>query len=309
MQINRFLFVLSLLVAGCSAPAPINAARVRPLASEGQLAAAEQELLSGAAAAWNEPFDPFTVIGNIHYVGAAGVSAFLITTPEGHILLDGGLPQTAPQIAANIERLGFSIDDVRYLLNSHAHFDHAGGLARLQRASGAQMIASAADRPPLEAGRFPYGPSRDVGFPPVRVDRVIGDGDRVELGGVTLTAHLTPGHTPGCTSWKMDVTGADGARHRAFFHCSATVAGQSLAPPAYPSIVADFRATFARIGEIQADVMLTNHPELMDLRGRRARQLAGEANAFVDAAALPALNERLAAAFEAELERQSRAAR
>lgn len=309
MRIHRLLPCLSVLIAACSAAAPMQAAPAPPLASEVQLVAAEQEGLRGDAAAWNEPFEAFTVIGNIHYVGAAGVSAFLITTPDGHVLLDGGLPQTGPQIAANIERLGFDIEDVRYLLNSHAHFDHAGGLARLQRESGAQMIASAADRGALEAGRFPYGPSRDVAFPPVRVDRVVADGETVALGGVTLTAHLTPGHTPGCTSWSMDVAGADGARHRAFFHCSATVAGQSLAPPAYADIVADFRETFARVRSIDADVLLTNHPELMDLRGRRARQIAGDADAFVDAGALPALNERLAAAFEAEFERQTRAAR
>lgn len=306
MSRTRIILPLLLFVVACSAQTQGGAAA--PLASEAQIAAAEQADLSGDGLAWNAPFEPFTIIGNIHYVGASGVSAFLITTPEGHILLDGGLAQTGPQIVANVERLGFDIDDVRYLLNSHAHFDHAGGLARLQQASGAEMIASAADRAPLEAGRFPYGPSRDVAFPPVRVDRVIGDGDTVQLGGVTLTAHLTRGHTPGCTSWSMDVTGADGARHRAFFHCSATVAGQSLAPPAYPNIVTDFRSTFARVRGLQADVLLTNHPEFMDLRGRRARQIAGEVNAFVDATALGALNDRLEAAFNAELERQTAAA-
>jgi metallo-beta-lactamase class B len=244
------------------------------------------------------------VIGNIHYVGVEGVSAYLITTPEGHFLLDGAFAQSAPLIIDNIERLGFEIGDVRYLLNTHAHYDHAAGLARLQRTSGAVMVASAADRVPLEAGRFPYGPSAGAAFPPVRVDRVIADGETLTLGGVTLTAHLTPGHTPGCTSWTMPVTGADGAAHRVFFHCSATVAGQSLAPPAYPNIVADFESTFARIRGVDADVLLTNHPGLMDIEGRRARQLAGEANAFVDANALGALNDRLEAAFREELARQ-----
>ncbi|MGD9981415.1 MAG: subclass B3 metallo-beta-lactamase, partial [Hyphomonadaceae bacterium] len=219
-------------------------------------------------------------------------------------LLDGAFAQSAPQIIANIKSLGFDIHDVRYLLNSHAHYDHAAGLARLQRASGATMVASVADRASLEAGRFPYGPSAEETFPPVRVDRVIGDGERLTLGGVALTAHLTPGHTPGCTSWSMAVTGADDAAHRAFFHCSATVAGQSLAPPGYPNIVADFEATFARIRRIEADVLLTSHPSFMDMDARRARQIAGDANAFVDAAALGALNDRLETAFNAELERQ-----
>jgi metallo-beta-lactamase class B len=299
---------LSLLLAACTTRAP-GPPSPRPLATEEQMTAAEQAPVTGAEVAWNTPAVPFTVIGNIHYVGMKGVSAYLITTPDGHFLLDGGLAQSAPVIIANIERLGFDIRDVRYLLNSHAHYDHAAGLARLQRASGAVMVASEADRAPLEAGRFPYGPSRDTAFPPVRVDRVIGDGDTLSLGGVALTAHFLPGHTPGCTSWSMDVTGADGARHRAFFHCSATVAGQSLVPPAYPNIVADFRSTFARVREIEADVLLTNHPEFMDMEARRARQIAGDANAFVDATALGAFNDRLEAAFNTELERQTAAAR
>jgi metallo-beta-lactamase class B len=299
-------FLALAAVTACAAPQPSSAPP--PLASEAQIIAAEQAPLAGPELEWNAPVEPFTVIGNIHYVGL-GVSAFLITTHEGHFLLDGDLAQSAPIIIANIERLGFDIADVRYLLNSHAHYDHAAGLARLQRTSGAVMVASAADRGPLEAGRFPYGPSEGVSFPPVRVDRVIADGETLSLGGVTLTAHITPGHTPGCTSWSMDVTGADGAPHRAFFHCSATVAGQSLVPPAYPDIVADFRSTFARVREIDADVLLTNHPGLMDFEARRARQLAGDANAFVDAGALDALNDRLEQAFNAELARQNTAQR
>jgi metallo-beta-lactamase class B len=306
MSPQRTALLSLFLIAACTAQTPAQNVieNPTPLASEAQLVADEQTPLTGADLEWNARVEPFTVIGNIHYVGVEGVGAYLITTPDGHFLLDGAFAQSAPLIIDNIERLGFEIGDVRYLLNSHAHYDHAAGLARLQRASGAVMVASAADRGPLEAGRFPYGPSAGVAFPPVRVDRVIGDGETLTLGGVTLTAHLTPGHTPGCTSWSMDVSGADGARHRAFFHCSATVAGQSLDPPAYPSIVADFESTFARIRGIDADVLLTNHPSLMDIEARRARQIAGDANAFLDAAALDALNDRLESAFRAELARQ-----
>jgi metallo-beta-lactamase class B len=303
-MIKRRAILLSLFLVACSTQSP-TAPSAPPLATEEEIATAEQTPVSDGDLDWNTPVEPFTVIGNIHYVGMKGVSAYLITTADGHFLIDGALAQGAPLIIANIERLGFNIRDVRYLLNTHAHYDHAAGLARLLRASGATMVASEADRAPLEAGRFPYGPSRDTAFPPVRVDRVIGDDDTLALGGVTLTAHLTAGHTPGCTSWSMDVMGADGARHRAFFHCSATVGGQSLAPPAYPNMIADFRSTFARVREIEADVLLTNHPVLMDFDARRARQLAGDANAFVDPAALSAFNDRLEAAFNAELARQT----
>lgn len=301
----RFAPVLcALTLAACAAAPPSSAP---PLADAETIAAAEGAPLTGDARDWNEPFAPFTMIGNIHYVGTSGLSAFLITTPHGHILLDGGLAQSAPQILDNIASLGFDIRDVALLLNSHAHFDHAAGLARLQRESGAQMVASQADRAALEAGRFPYGPSADIAFPPVRVDRVIADGETLTLGGVALTAHITAGHTPGCTSWSMAVAGADGAMHRVLFHCSATVAGQSLVPPAYPTIVQDFRATFAQIRELEADVFLANHSFFFGLHDRRARQIAGEPDAFVDAQALQRFNTALERAFEAELARQSAA--
>ena len=134
--------------------------------------------------------------------------------------------------------------------------------------------------------------------------RVVGDGDALSLGGVTLVAHMTPGHTAGCTSWSMAVAGADGARHAAFFHCSSTVAGQSLAPEAYPGMVAAYRNTFARVRGFEADVFLANHGNFFDLEGKRARQIAGDVNAFVDPGALLRFNGEMEQAFEAELARQ-----
>lgn len=281
------------------------------LASDGVIERAEHAPLDPFAKSgrWNAPFEPFTIIGNIHYVGTEGVSAFLITTPKGHILIDGILAQSVPQIIANIRALGFNIRDVKYLLNSHAHIDHAGGLAGLQRASGAKMVASAADRPTLEAGAIGFGPTKDMPFPPIRVDRVIGDGDTVTLGGVTLVAHLTPGHTAGCTSWSMAVSGADGKPHTAFFHCSASVAGQSLIPESWPGMVAAYRATFAKVRAFKADVFLAPHENFFDLKGKRARQVAGDANAFVDANALERFNAEMERAFDDELERQRNAGR
>jgi metallo-beta-lactamase class B len=296
---------LAVLAAACAAtPAPPPLA---PLAPPEIIAAAERAPVEGFAAenGWNEPFEPFRVIGNIYYVGTKTVSSWLITTPQGHILLDGVVPQSAPQIIANVGRLGFDIKQVKYLLNSHAHIDHAGGLAGLQLASGATMVASAADKPYLEAGDIGFGPTAGVKFPPVRVDRVVGDGDTVALGGVVLTAHMTPGHSPGCTSWSMRVTGADAIERTAFFHGSSTVAGQSLVPEAYPGMVADFRRTFAKVRELRADVFLANHDSFFDLAAKRARQLAGDANAFVDAGELGRFNELMERAFEEELAKQS----
>jgi metallo-beta-lactamase class B len=255
---------------------------------------------------WNDPMAPFTVIGNIHYVGTRTISAWLITDPQGHVLIDGVVPQSAPQIIGNIKALGFDIKDVKYLLNSHAHMDHAGGLAALQRASGAVMAASAGDKPYLEAGMVDHGPTKGVAFPPIRVDRVVGEGDVVRVGAVTLTAHMTPGHSPGCTSWSMPVKGADGAAHRAFFHCSATVAGQSLVPEAYPGMVA---ATFAKLREQQFDVLLGNHDSFFDLHTKLARLKAGDANAFVDADEFGRFNSQLEADFYETLAAEQKAAK
>jgi metallo-beta-lactamase class B len=297
----------ALAMSACSA-APVQSVAAPPLASEAQILAAQYAPLDGDYAEWNQPFAPFNVIGNIYYVGPANVSSYLITTPEGHILIDGGFAQSAPQIIANIAALGFDIADVKYLLNTHAHYDHQGGLAALQRASGATMTASAADRAVLESGHVDYGPASEVDSPPVRVDRVIADGEAIVLGGTTLNAVIMPGHTPGCTSWAMDVRGADGAAHRAFFHCSSTLGGQSLVPPAYPNIVENFRTTFARVRTIEADILLGNHGNLFDLPERRARQIAGDANAFVDATALQSFNDATEEAFNDELERQTAAA-
>lgn len=142
----------------------------------------------------------------------------------------------------------------------------------------------------------------------MRVDRLVGDGESLTLSGVTLTAHLTPGHTAGCTSWSMAVTGADGAPHQAFFHCSSSVGGQSLVPPSYPGMVEDYRATFARVRTMQADVFLANHNIFFDLEAKRARQIAGDQNAFVDAGELQRFNARMETAFDAEWARQHAAA-
>ena len=289
-------------IASC-APAPPPQTS---FASAAMIDAAERAPLDpfSKANGWNEPMEPFTVIGNVHYVGTKAISAWLITSPKGHFLIDGVVAQSAPQIAANIAKLGYKIGDVKFLLNSHAHFDHAGGLAGLKQRSGAVMVASAADKPFLEAGDIGHGPSGGMKFPPVRVDRIIGDGERLVLGEVSLTAHLTPGHSPGCTSWSLDAASTDGQKRRVFFHCSATVAGQSLVPEAYPGMVANFRTTFANAKNLKADIFLANHDSFFDLHAKRARQKAGDANAFVDPSEFQKFNRVMESAFETELTRQ-----
>jgi metallo-beta-lactamase class B len=310
-MITRTLLAALLLCACAVAPAEAPRAPQAQLASDAEIEAAASAPVPESDRAYIAPMQPFNIIGNIYYVGspdmyegAPGVSAFLITTPEGHFLIDGGPAQAAPIVEARIAQLGFSIRDVKYLLNSHAHYDHAGALAQLHHDSGAILAAGAEDAEILAAGQISYGPSEGMRFPPVRVTRPVHDGDTITLGGVTLTAHATHGHTPGCTSWSVQVTDSNGRPHVAFIHCSATVAGQSLAPPSYPSMIEDYRATFARVRGIEADVFLGSHGAFFDLEEKRARQLAGEANAFVDPGGLQRFNSALARAFEAELARQ-----
>lgn len=252
---------------------------------------------------WNRPTEPFRIIGNVHYVGTEALGAYLVTTPRGHILIDGAMPESADQIAGNIRRLGFRLEDVKYMLISHAHMDHAGGLARLKQLSGARLLASAGDRPELETGKVSY---RDESwpFPPVKVDRVIADGERVKLGGTTLTAHLTPGHTKGCTSWSARVS-HEGRPLEILFACSLTVAGQPLVDDArYPEAAADFRRSFARLKRLRADVFLSFHSASFKLGDKRRRLRAGEGRAFVNPAELPAQIAAAEAAFAKELARQ-----
>lgn len=250
---------------------------------------------------WNAPVTPFTIAGNVHYVGTAGIAAYLITTPEGHILIDGAMEESVPQIVANIARLGFRLDDVKILLINHAHWDHSGGLAELKRLTGARLLASAADMPALEAGSVDY--RSDLGpFPKVRVDALLSDGEAITLGGTTLTTHLTPGHTKGCTSWTMRAGG-----HDIIFACSITVADQPLVKgKGYDAAVSDFRATFAKLKAIKADVFLNFHPTGFDMEAKRKRLVAGDKNAFVDPGELRRRVKAAEAGFEKELAAQKR---
>lgn len=256
---------------------------------------------------WNRPFPPFRIIGNIYYVGASGISSFLIATPKGNILLDGGFTETAPQIERNVAKIGFRVSDVKYLLNSHAHFDHAGGLAELKRASQAMLVASRGDAQTLTTGhQLSYGPGQsDSHFPAVRVDRLIGNGDTVSLGGVTLTAHITPGHTKGCTTWSMPVTD-NGRKYQVVFLCSLSVAGNLLVDnPKYPNIVADYEASFAEMRSLPCDVFLGAHPEFFRLKEKYDKLRAGASNPFIDPGELRAFVDESERAFQQELSRQS----
>ena len=285
-------------------PMPEEEAVQMPLASTDDIQSAIRSPIQDMLQVFAPPHAPFTIMDNIHHVGGASVSAYLITTDEGHFLIDGILPQSPPMIIENIEALGFDMQDVRYLLNSHAHIDHAGGLAALQQASGATMVASEKDAPILEAGAISFGPTGGMPFPPVRVDQIIPDGGELTLGDTTLTAVIMPGHSPGCTSWLMDVTDEDGNPHTAFFHCSTSLGGQRIAPESYPGMVEDYRSSFERVREIDADMFLAFHSSMFGMADRYERLMAGDHLAFVEEGALQRFNDASEAQFNTALSLQ-----
>lgn len=232
------------------------------------------------------PFEPFRVAGDLYYVGTHEVTAFLWTGPEGHILLDGGFPENAPMVRANIEALGFRVEDVRVLLNSHAHFDHAGGLAQLKTWSGARMLASEGDVAVLEAGGRGDPLLGDEGpFPAVAVDEVIADRGEVRLGDRVMTAHLTAGHTRGCTTWHARVPDGDRTLDVVFV-CSLTVLpGVRLTGPGatWPDIDRDFERALERLEALPVDVFLASHGSFFGLAAK-AEQVRADAaeNPFID---------------------------
>jgi metallo-beta-lactamase class B len=251
---------------------------------------------------WNQPVEPFRIAGNLYYVGASDITSYLLTTPEGHIVLDGGFVETAPMIAANIERLGFRVEDVRILIGSHAHSDHAGGLAELKRRSGARFLASAGDAPLYARGGKddPQFGDRFL-FPPITADRLLSDGERVSLSGTTLTARVTPGHTPGCTTWTTTIEGLDAA-----FLCSPTAPGYVLAGnPRYPNAIADYRKHFAILRALEPEIFLAAHGNFFDLDSKRKKHGAGR-NAFVDPEGYRSFVETMETRFEREAARQTR---
>jgi len=234
-------------------------------------------------ARWNLPMEPFRIVGNIYYVGTLNLASYLITTPQGDFLLDGGLPESAPLVEKNIAKLGFRLSDVKILLNSHAHFDHAGGLAALKRDSGAQLIASRADGELISQGRQVYFDlDPDTTFPPAKVDRFIEDGGILEMGGTSLTAHLTPGHSLGCTTWTMRIL-EGGSPYNVVFFCSTSFVGfHFLNNPKDTHLIEDFNTTFAKLHQIPCDIFLAPHGEFFHLAEKRARMGTSRENPFID---------------------------
>lgn len=260
--------------------------------------------------AWNEPQQPFRIFDNTYYVGTKKLSSILIDSGAGLILIDGGLPQSATLIATNIEALGFRLRDVKLILNSHVHYDHSGGIAALQRPSGATMVLSADSAQAFAQGlpisRDPqFGMGDAMAFPPVGEVKIISDGDTLQLGSFVITAHLTPGHTPGGTTWTWHA--CEGKT------CQNVVYADSLtavSAPAYrfsgngqePGLGEELRASIKKIGALPCDIFLTTHADFFGLEEKfNVLQQGAAANPFIDPSAceekaefyLEQLNQRL----------------
>lgn len=262
--------------------------------------------------------EPFRIAGNFYYVGANDVAAFLITTPQGHILLDGGYPGTPKLITASIAKLGFNVKDVKILINSEPHYDHAGGLAELQHASGAELWASDASADAIETGGVENGTfwlhvlmvrSGLVRYEPAHVQHRLKDGDTISLAGTTLTAHVTGGHTKGCTSWTLPVR--DGTRTlNVVSACSLVMLPgvRLIEPQRYPRIREDFEHTFATLRALPADIWVTSHAKLFDRYKKfQARGTAPDSAApFVDPAGYRAYVDSGEARFKRALAEQQR---
>lgn len=268
---------------------------------------AGKEAIKQVLQEWTLPFEPRKIIGNIFYVGSNQISAFLIVTPAGNILLDTGPLEMLPQVTTNIERLGFKPEDVKVLLNSHAHFDHCGGFAEFKRRTGAEIVSSKLDGELMaRGGKGDFYWGDDLAYEPATPDRSISDGEHIELGGVSLTAHLTPGHTKGCTSWSMRVNEA-GRDYDVLFLCGLTASLYKLTNnDKYLNIVEDERSTLQKLRGMRADVMLAAHGFWFDLEGKAARQKPGAPNPFIDQGELARHISEMEKDFEQALESQER---
>jgi metallo-beta-lactamase class B len=235
---------------------------------------------------WSEPFTPHRVAGNLYYVGTRGLASYLVTTPEGHILINSSLETSVPMIRASVEKLGFKFSDVKILLVSHAHWDHNAGSALVKELTGARYMVMEQDVAVTEDGGksdFQYGDVPSSRYKPTKVDRVLHDGDEVKLGGTALKAHLTAGHTKGCTTWTM--TAREGAKSYDVVIVGSPNVNEGYRlknNPKYPGIAADFAKTFHVLKSLHCDIFLGAHGDYYGMEAKFAKLKPDGPNVFVD---------------------------
>jgi metallo-beta-lactamase class B len=262
---------------------------------------------------WTEPFPPFRIAGNLYYVGSKDLATYLISTPQGLILINSDLETSVPLIRVSVENLGFKFSDIRILLISHAHWDHDGGSAAIKAITGATYMVMDGDVSVVESGGktdFQYGSQPTSLYPPTKVDRVLHDGDEVKLGGTTLVAHLTPGHTKGCTTWTMKLKDAGKTYDVVIVGSPNVNEGYKLVDNlAYPEIASDYERTFRVLKSLPVDIFLGAHGSYFDLQTKYARLKEGAAAPFVDPAGYKSYITDREETFRKDLAKQQAAAR
>jgi len=284
--------ILALLIVNCS---PLTLA-------------AQKNAFTDANPSWVMPLPAFRIAGNLYYVGSQDLAAYLIVTPQGNILINSNLESSPPQIRKAIKSLGFKYTDTKILLISHAHFDHCAGSAQIKRETGAKYEVMAQDVPVVESGGrkdFHYGSHKSMWFPPAKVDRVLHDGDTVSLGGTTLTAHLTAGHTKGTTTWTLDERDDGRNLHVVIVGSPNVNPGYKLVNNrTYPQIADDYRRQFKLLKELPCDIFLGAHGSYFNLTEKLLLK-SSQKNPFIDPAGYKAYIADREQAFETEMKKQS----
>jgi len=259
---------------------------------------------------WVKPFPPFRIAGSLYYVGSEDLAAYLIVTPQGNILINSNLESSPPQIKKAVESLGFKFSDTKILLISHGHFDHCAGSAEIKRLTGAKYEVMDRDVSVVESGGhtdFNYAADKSMWFPPTKVDRILHDGDTVSLGGTTLTAHLTAGHTKGTTTWTLDEKENGRTLHVVIVGSPNVNPGYKLVNnKTYPQIADDYRHEFEVLKSLPCDVFLGAHGGYFGLSEKYPRWKAEDKNAFIDPAGYKSYIADREQAFESELKKQSK---
>lgn len=265
-------------------------------------------VLAQIAPEWKEPFPAHRIVGNVYYVGSKALASYLITTSQGNILINSNLESSAPQIKESIEKLGFKFSDVKIVLISHAHWDHDAGSARIKQLTGAKYMVMEGDVPVVESGGkadFQYGNVASNLYPAAKVDRILHDGDEVKLGDTVLVAHLTPGHTKGCTTWTMK------AQEKGKSYDVVIVGSTSVNPgyklvnnAAYPQIAQDYALMFRVLKSLPCDVFLGAHGVFYGMEAKYARAKNGGTDAFVDPEGYKKFVTDKEQEFRAELKKQ-----
>jgi metallo-beta-lactamase class B len=262
---------------------------------------------------WTEPFPPFRVAGNLYYVGSKGLANYLVTTPQGNILINSDLEANVPMIQASIEKLGFKFNDTKILLISHAHWDHDAGSATIKGITGAAYMVMDADVPVVESGGktdFEYGKSPTTLYRPTKVDRALHDGDEVKLGATVLVAHLTPGHTKGCTTWTMTVNEVGKTYHVVIIGSPNVNPGYKLVDnAAYPQIAEDYKRMWRVLKSLPCDIFLGAHGSYFGLEEKYPLMKKEGANPFVDPSGYKKFVTQKEQDFYAELAKQKLAAK